>query len=50
MIHEMIGGGGASLNFKVVGGTSTPSSPKENTIWVNTDAEISSWAFSAEEP
>lgn len=44
------GGSGGGLNFKVVGGTSTPASPKENTIWVNTDAEISSWAFSATEP
>lgn len=44
------GGGGASLNFKVVGGTTAPSNPKENTIWVNTDAEISSWVFSATEP
>jgi hypothetical protein len=44
------GGGGASLNFKVVGGTTEPASPKENTIWVNTDAEITSWAFSAAQP
>lgn len=44
------GGSGGGLNFKVVGGTSTPSSPKENTIWVNTDAEITSWVFSATEP
>lgn len=44
------GGSGGGLNFKVVGGTSTPASPKENTIWVNTDAEISNWAFSATEP
>lgn len=43
-------GGGSPLNFKVVGGTSAPSDPKENTIWVNTDAEITSWAFSATEP
>lgn len=53
MIFNMIGGGnggGASLNFKVVGGTSAPASPKENTIWVNTSAEITSWAFSATEP
>lgn len=50
MIHDMIGGGGAPLNFKVVGGTSTPASPKENTIWVNTSAEITSWVFSAAEP
>lgn len=43
-------GGGASLNFKVVGGTSAPASPKENTIWVNTSAEITSWVFSVTEP
>ena len=44
------GGGGGGLNFKVVGGTSQPVNPKENTIWVNTDTGISGWVFSAEEP
>ena len=44
------GGGGGGLNFKVVGGTSQPVNPKENTIWVNTETEISGWAFSATEP
>lgn len=47
------GGGGsaaASLNFKVAGGTSRPSSPGENTIWVNTATEISSWVLSPAEP
>ena len=44
------GGSGGGLNFKVVGGTSTPASPKENTIWVNTSAEITSWVFSVTEP
>lgn len=45
------GAGGASiLNFKVVGGTTQPESPKENTIWVNTGTEISGWVFSPEEP
>lgn len=39
-----------SLGFEVVGGTTAPNSPKENTIWVNTDVEITSWAFSATEP
>lgn len=43
-------GGGSDLNFKVVGGTTQPENPKENTIWVNTDTEITSWAFSVEEP
>lgn len=44
------GSGSASLNFRVLGGTSAPSSPKENDIWVNTDAEITSWLFSATAP
>lgn len=43
------GGGGASLNFKVVGNPQ-PENPKENTIWVNTDVEITDWIFSASEP
>ena len=50
MILNMAGGGGTSLNFTVVGGTSQPSSPKENTIWVNTSTTITSWVFSAEQP
>ena len=44
------GGGGNPLNFKVVGGTTEPSNAKENMIWVNTDTEITSWVFSAEQP
>lgn len=44
------GGAGAGLNFKVVGGTTEPASPSENMIWVNTDAEITSWVFSATQP
>ena len=43
-------GGINPLNFKVVGGTSAPSNPKENTIWVDTDTEIAEWHFGAEEP
>ena len=43
-------GGVSALNFKVVGGTSQPVNPKENTIWVNTQTEISGWVFSASEP
>ena len=42
--------GGAGLNFKVVGGTTQPTNPKENTIWINTDAEIAGWALSADAP
>ena len=43
-------GSGASLNFEVVGGTTAPSNPKENTIWVNTETAIGEWQFSATEP
>lgn len=42
--------GGTSLNFKVVGGTTQPTSPKENTIWVNTSTAITGWEFSPTEP
>lgn len=40
----------SSLNFSVVGGTTQPSNPKENTIWVNTDKAVKGWAFSVTEP
>ena len=42
-------GGGTSLNFKVVGNPK-PDSPKENTLWVDTDEEITSWAFAPTQP
>lgn len=45
-----LGGGSGGLNFKIVGGTSEPSNPKENTIWVNTDTDITSWIFDVDEP
>ena len=45
------GGGGASLNYKIISGTSKPEGAvKENTIWVNTDTKITSHAFSSTEP
>ena len=40
---------GAGLNFDVVGNPQ-PANPSNNTIWVDTDAEITSWIFSAAEP
>lgn len=40
---------GVELNFKVVGGTTEPENPTENMIWVNTDTDITSWAFSPTE-
>lgn len=45
-----LGGGAGGLNFKIVGGTTQPSNPNENTIWINTDADITSWVFSVTEP
>ena len=47
---EGFGSGSNPLNFKVVGGTSAPANPKENTIWVNTSTKVTSWDFSASEP
>ena len=41
---------GAGLNFKVVGGTTQPADPKENTIWVNTDQPITGFYFAASQP
>lgn len=47
---EGFGGGGTGLNFKVVGGTSQPTNPRENTIWVNTSTSITSYVFSVTQP
>ena len=38
-----------SLRFEVVGNPQ-PENPKANTIWVDTDVEITGWDFSAAEP
>lgn len=45
MIFNMTAGGGTALNFKVVGNPK-PESPSENTIWLNTDVEITGWDIS----
>ena len=52
MIFNMVGGGASSggLNFTVVGGTSAPSSPADNTIWVNTSTSITGWAMQGSAP
>ena len=42
--------GTLALNFSVVGGEAQPASPRENTIWVNTSADITGWVFSVTEP
>jgi hypothetical protein len=39
-----------SLNFNVVGGTTEPTNPKENTIWVNTETKIGHWSLEPTEP
>ena len=41
---------GVQLNFEVVGGTTEPSNPTENMIWVNTDVEIANYVFSVTQP
>ena len=41
---------GGGLDLKVIGGTTQPSNPTENTIWVNTDTPINGYAFSATNP
>lgn len=43
------GGGSGGLNFEVVGNPK-PTNPKENTVWIDTDEEITSWVFSSTEP
>ena len=43
------GGGGAALNFSVVGNPQ-PANPKANTIWVDTDVDITGWIFKATQP
>ena len=39
-------GGNDRLKLRVFGGTSAPSSPQENDIWVKTSISIPSWEFS----
>ena len=50
-LHGFGGGsGGTDLNFEVVGGTTEPTNPTENTIWVNTDVPITKYHFSVNQP
>lgn len=44
------GGGGTGLNLKVVGGTTQPENPRENTIWINTDTAITGYVLSPTQP
>lgn len=51
MVTEIEGiSGGIQMNFAVVGSTTEPQSPIENTIWVNTEMAISEYVFSATSP
>lgn len=43
-------GGGTGLNFKVVGATTRPSNPAENTVWVNTSEKVTGWSFCSAAP
>lgn len=43
-------GGGAGINLKLVGGTTEPTNPVENTIWVKTNVPISGYVLSATDP
>ena len=43
------GGGGSSLNFNIVGNPQ-PDNPKENTLWVDTDVDITGWDFKVTTP
>jgi len=45
MIYVLGGGSGTQLNYKVVGGTSAPSNPVGNTIWINTSNAITFYTF-----
>lgn len=42
--------GGGGLNLKVVGGTTQPANPQENTIWVNTTTGITGYVLSPTRP
>lgn len=42
--------GGGGLNIKVVGGTTKPANPRDNTIWVNTSVAITGYVLSPTKP
>lgn len=44
------GGGGGGLNLKVVGGTTQPANPRENTVWINTTTAITGYALGPTPP
>lgn len=46
MIGRVNTGGGIKLPFRVIGGTTQPSNPKDGTIWVKTSIPITHFEFS----
>lgn len=44
------GSGGGGLNLKVAGSATKPTSPRENTIWVNTTTAITGYILSPTQP
>lgn len=40
----------AEFNFEVVGGTTAPTNPIDNTFWINTDTTITEWVFNLTAP
>lgn len=38
------------LNYSIVGGTTEPTNPTKNMIWVQTEKEITNWVFNQSEP
>jgi len=44
------GSGGSALNFRVTAGAAMPQDPGENTIFVETGAPMSRWAFAGVDP
>lgn len=44
------GGSGGGLNLKVVGGTTQPANPRENTIWIKTTTAITGYVLSPTQP
>lgn len=43
-------GSNGGLNFRVVGGTTKPGNPRDNTIWIESDVKITNWVFDKEPP
>ena len=46
--HHYVANG--DINFQIIGGTTQPENPKENTLWVDTSEAITGWTFRTDEP